>query len=587
MESTSSNVGETDERSAVLEEVATKKRVFLNACVARESRDGLYETGSEETVTYEKVDQLRREFLSLVTNIQTAADANESSRRSKFEEASRKRLQRLEEDVRASQVRYEEITAGWTQAAQKTFHLDIQEALASQQQLCTALMEDKRRLINDLKEELKNEDDRFVKDLRKQSEELDLMLEKIRDQFEALTEAYREELAVAEKTHQEEHDILLREDQSQWQQHLEGLLDQQQNRAKEKKGVVEVCEEKLHLQMLTADQYSETEHRRTQNTDLEREHQQLLADRMIADVRQINIKDDTEIQNVAQEKNKIMSLTQERKRLQRECADKEKQLLRNRSLLAEEYERHLLEQERLKKKIRFFASSHDKTYSEMNQMLQAETDLLAEKLSFIDSVISQHPLGLSLDTPPDTPTPALEAPQNTPVVTAPSAAPRPDPQVLRLHTGRTEEELVMKLMELLSEEPLDLHVDDEDFPVVADFLSEYKQQMKGADSPAALTYDLFDPDHVLPALKSFLKNRRPLRTSSNDDDDDEDYWKRMSNIVSEDKLQLWEAAEETVRRHYGVLKEISDLIPETESLKQQNAELRSLLEQSLIAATDV
>ncbi|XP_053736699.1 dynein regulatory complex protein 1 [Synchiropus splendidus] len=584
MESTSTNVDKTEERTTVLEEVVTKKRVVqLNTCVAGESRDALHETGSEEPFTYEKVNQLRSEFLSFVSDIQTAADASESSRRSKFEEASRKRLQRLDEDVRASQVKYEEITEGWTLAAQKTFHLDIQEALTSQQQLCTALMEDKWRLINDLKEELKSEDDRFVKDLRKQSEELELMLEKIRAQFEALTEAYREELDQAEKTYQEEHEILLREDQTQWQQHLEGLLEQQQEREKEKRGLVEECEEKLHLQMLTTDQYSKTEHRR-KYLDLEREHQQLQADRMIADVRQIKIKDDAEIQNVTQEKNKIMSLTQERKRLQRDCADKEKQLLRNRRVLAEEYERRLLEQESLNKKIRLFASSHAKTYTEMNQMLQAETDLLAEKLSFIDSVISQHPLGPSLDTPlAEAP---LEAPQNAPVVTAPLATPRPDPQVLRIHTGRKEEELVMKLKDLLREEPLDLHVDDDD--LLADFLSEYTQQMEGADSPASLTSDLFDPDHVLPALTSFLKTRRPLSSSSSDDDDDddEDYWKRMSNMVSEDKLKLWAAAEETVKLHYGALKEISDLTSETESLKQQNAELRLLLEQPLIPAVD-
>ncbi|KAM8847489.1 dynein regulatory complex protein 1 isoform 1-T2 [Synchiropus picturatus] len=580
MESTSTNVSKTEERTAVLETVVTKKRVVQpDTCVAGESRDALHETGSEEPFTYEKVNQLRSEFLSFVSDIQTAADASESSRRSKFEEASRKRLQRLDEDVRASQVKYEAITEGWTLAAQKTFHLDIQAALTSQQQLCTALMEDKWRLINDLKEELKSEDDRFVKDLRKQSEELELMLEKIRAQFEALTEAYREELDQAEKTYQEEHEILLREDQTQWQQHLEGLLEQQQKRAKEKRELVEECEEKLHLQMLTTDQYSKTEHRR-QYLDLEREHQQMQADRMIADVRQIKIKDDTEIQNVTQEKNKIMSLTQERKRLQRECADKETQLLRNRRVLAEEYERRLLEQESLNKKIRLFASSHAKTYSEMNQMLQAETDLLAEKLSFIDSVISQHPLGPSLVTPlAEAP---LEAPQDAPVVTAPLATPRPD---FRFHTGRKEEELVMKLKDLLREEPLDLHVDDDD--LLADFLSEYTQQMKGADSPASLTCDLFDPDHVLPALTSFLKTRRSLSSSSSDDDDDdEDYWKRMSNMVSEDKLKLWAAAEETVKLHYGELKEISDLISETESLKQQNAELRLLLEQPLLPAVD-
>ena len=42
--------------------------------------------------------------------------------------------------------------------------------------------------------ELKDKDDRYVKDLKKQAEDIDLMIERMDEQVKHLTKAYREEL---------------------------------------------------------------------------------------------------------------------------------------------------------------------------------------------------------------------------------------------------------------------------------------------------------------------------------------------------------------------------------------------------------
>jgi len=62
------------------------------------------------------------------------------------------RLERLEIDAKSSQEQFEEISEGWSIVNQKVIPQDLQKALNSQQQLCTAIIQDKKKLINDLQQ---------------------------------------------------------------------------------------------------------------------------------------------------------------------------------------------------------------------------------------------------------------------------------------------------------------------------------------------------------------------------------------------------------------------------------------------------
>lgn len=54
--------------------------------------------------------------------------------------------------MKTSQEQFEEITGGWSIANHKAIPQELQEALNHQQQLCDALIEDKKKLINDLQQ---------------------------------------------------------------------------------------------------------------------------------------------------------------------------------------------------------------------------------------------------------------------------------------------------------------------------------------------------------------------------------------------------------------------------------------------------
>lgn len=115
-----------------------------------------------------------------------------------------------------------------------------------------------------------------------------------------------------------------------------------------------------------------------------------------------------------------------------------------------------------------------------------------------------------------------------------------------------------------------------------------------------------------PALQHASFQPVEVRDSSKD----EEYWESMGNVISEDKIKLWDDAEISMKDYLWVtnhthnanillysneflktffffcvysevLTEIAVLVPETQSLEQQNAELRMLLQQSLTSSVRV
>ncbi|XP_078131130.1 dynein regulatory complex protein 1 [Sander vitreus] len=637
---------------------------------------------SEKLIPPQRMINLQRDLTTIVTNIQTAADAKESMRRTELEKARRDRLERLENDVKSSQEIFEEITGGWSIAKQKVIPQELQEALNNQQQLCAALIEDKKKLINDLQQELKVGDDRYVKDLRKQAEELNLMMERMEDQIKTLTKAYREELAQIERVYHQESEVLLTRDKTEWEQHIKELWVEELERLTQRKKKVEEYEVIIHNLMLeTTDKYSlvQTE-QNAKFQALDRKHQQIKVTNMITKLKQIKQKDEIAIRNfsLVHMKNRAISLQTEMKNLITKNYSQKKQFTKKSRYLAVDYKRNIQQYERIKKKIKHFAVADARKFEEMWLMIEAEVKQLVERVLVIDSLICKQHLGLAWERP------SMEFMELSGPIQPQKQAWRPARQAVsqalqcsqrmmdlsvgpRLETdtestdmemykektavqsessaemeeGKLSMETQKKVMELLCDEagflledkllnllaPLEKEeqtvvklgsllcsfgIEEEDVPKLAHFLLKYKHQQreqtesvcdesdetsKKAEeaepkSTTHLTFELIDPNHVVPALKSFLQQHMRSRESSahqhhsfhveaRDTSEDEAYWESMGIIISEDKLKLWDAVENTFKQYQAVLTEISELIPETQSLKQQNTELRMLLQQSL------
>lgn len=62
------------------------------------------------------------------------------------------RLEKLENEVKTSQDKFDEITAKWEEGKQKRIPQDLWEMLNTQQVHCAGLIEDKNKLINELQQ---------------------------------------------------------------------------------------------------------------------------------------------------------------------------------------------------------------------------------------------------------------------------------------------------------------------------------------------------------------------------------------------------------------------------------------------------
>ncbi|GAA6228790.1 dynein regulatory complex protein 1 [Lates japonicus] len=636
----------------------------------------------EKQITLQRITNLQRDLTALVTNIQTAADARESMRRTELEEARKIRLEVLENDVKSSQEKFEEITSGWSMAKEKVIPQELQEALNSQQQLCALLVEDKKKLINDLQLELKVGDERYVKDLRKQAEELDLMMERMEDQIKTLTKAYREELAQFERVYQQESEVSLARDVNEWEREMKGLWDKELERLEERRKKVEEYEAKIHRLMLeTIDKHCMVQIDQAARFQvLEREHQQIQGANVIAKLKKIKQRNECDQHSfkLTHMRNRITSLREEMKKIQTRHSNQAKQLKKTSQYLSKECNRNIQQYERIQKKMKHFVVADARVFEEMWLTIEAEMKQQVERVLVIESLICKQHLGLAWERPPmdfmelsgpirpqkqacqsSASRTGQQALQGSQGMVGSSDGPGPEGESSEAETHKAgtaargesnaqmeEEKLptetLKKMMELLCDEagflmegkilkllaPLEKEeqtvvklgsllcsfgLEQGDVPRLARFLLKYKEEQReqtegvcgepGESSDRAeavetmptsnLTSDLIHPNHVLPALKSFLKELMRSRESSGrqlasflqiearDRSLDEAYWESMGNIISEDKIKLWEAAENKLKQYLMVLTDISELAPETESLRQQNTELRMLLQQSL------
>ncbi|XP_053301870.1 dynein regulatory complex protein 1 [Pleuronectes platessa] len=599
---------------------------------------------------------MQRDLTAAVTNIQTAADARESTRRKELQEARQRRLELLEDNARSSQNKAEEIFEALSSMKEKVIPQELQEALNTQQNICTLVLEDKDKLINDLQKELKVSDDRFVKDLRRMAEELDLMKERMEDQIKTLTEAYREEMSGVERFCLQEIEVLVTKDKSEWENHMKELWDQELERLEQRKEKVGEYETKIHHLMLdNMDKESIIKIEQDANFQaLDVENQKMKASTMLMNLQQIKQKNNVDVHNfnLSQMYERISSLQMEIKKLVTKFSNQAKYLRDTSHHLKKDYKRILEQHERVQKKIKHFAVADAGRFKEMWRMVEAEVTLLVEKALAIDSEICVKHLGLAWDQPvlpfrelpgsirpkqqtntdlhpqlaqtqqalqcsggaEDTSDGASSEAETTAGDQEGSDAGLEEETLVAVShllcdaTGLIQESLLMLLSPLeedvqmamkLGSSLYALGLADKDFPKLAHFLLKYRQEQSedvsgelsaSSDQEEAL---IINPNQVLIALKGFLQQHKGSRENSDqsqssvlqtelrDSSADRVYWESLSNIITEDKVRLWEAAEESLQQHLVVLTEISELDIEKESLEQENTELRLLLQQSL------
>lgn len=163
----------------------------------------------------------------------------------------------------------------------------------------------------------------------------------------------------------------------------------------------------------------------------------------------------------------------------------------------------------------------------------------------------------------------------------------------------TEEQLLMKLDSIFKA----LHVESEDDvqELVRLFVRKESEsqekpylEQESAEEPLPLTMKLIHPNDVTRIIQQFSESRQDkgssvtsshVKTASLHKNAmtqellDGGFWEQMASILSQSHERVWSALLEGLEHYHAVLMSRAELIDKTESLQQQNAELRLLLHQ--------
>ncbi|XP_044782084.1 dynein regulatory complex protein 1 isoform X3 [Bubalus bubalis] len=371
--------------------------------------DGKKESEEDQSKSYKQKEESRLKLAKLllcgtelVTNIQVAADIREIHRRVEEEEIKRQRLEKLENEVKTSQDKFDEITVKWEEGKQRTIPQELWEMLNAQQVHCAGLIEDKNKLISELQQELKMKDDQYVKDLKKQSDDICLLLERMEEQVKNVMKTFRQELQNIEKAFEMERQELLTSNKKKWERALQAHnakeLEYLMNRIKK----VEDYEKQLNKQRIwDCEEYNTIKIKLEQDVQiLEQQLQQMKAtyqlnqEKLEYNFQVLKKRDEESTVIKSQQKRKINRLHDVLNNLRSKYNKQVKQFQEENQSLTSDYKRLVLQFKELQKAMRHFALIDDKRFREIWLMNEEEAKDLINRAFDVDRIINTHHLGL-------------------------------------------------------------------------------------------------------------------------------------------------------------------------------------------------
>uniref|UniRef100_A0A8C0QQW1 Dynein regulatory complex protein 1 n=1 Tax=Chelonoidis abingdonii TaxID=106734 RepID=A0A8C0QQW1_CHEAB len=581
----------------------------------------------------QRLAKLLNDGTQLVTNIQVAADARETQRRAEEDELKRQRLEKLENESKTNQDKFEEITSKWGSAKEKTIPQDLWDLLNQQQQQCALLIEEKNKLISELQQELKSKDDQYVKDLKKQSDDINLLVERMEEQIRNLMKTYHRELTQIEKAFELERRELLSSNKKKWEQAMQAHNAQELENLITRMQKVEEYEKQLNqLRVQDAEEY--TTIKIQLENDVQILEQQLQQMKAIYQLNQEKLEYNFQVLKKRDEENTIIKSQQKRKlnrlhdvlnALRMKLAKQIKQFQEENQTLTADYKRIVEQYKDLQRTMRHFAVVDAQKFLEVWLMNEKEAKGLMWKALEADSIIHTQQLGLPWVEPDywflDNMGPivhrkairsasklaqeVMDTAEEGRKEAAPEAGEEVKPprhisvksvkHILELLCDESGFLIESKLLGLL--QPLERHerslmrldaifaalgIDNEDdVYTLVDFFLKFKAQQVVSSQ----TQQPREEKRLIklragggswdkrPQVKKMMEER--------DDSKDSEYWEALAHVIPEPKLKVWDSLEAALEKYYSVLSQRSKLLTDLDGLQQQNTELHMLLHQYL------
>ncbi|XP_043076501.1 dynein regulatory complex protein 1 isoform X2 [Puntigrus tetrazona] len=395
-------------RIAARNEAKTREELGEDSQQKEDVKEEIRKSQKEVEKCKRHMTKLQSDGLELVTNVQVAVDARESDRRTELEEACRLRRDKLENEAKSSQEKFEEITRKWTDAKMKQTPLDLRDALNSQQQLCEQIVADKNKLISELQQELKASDDRYVKDLKKQAKDIDLLIERMEEQISSLQKSYRENLKQIENAYDEERRTMLTKHRKKWEHQMKERSEKELKDMLQGLSLLEEHEDLLQkLRVQKAEEFNIDKIK--MDTEVQNLRKKLQEVKFNCHLNEEKLDYKYEVLKKREEENAILKSQLKRKiirmqdvlnNLKSKCTNQEKQSKAEEQSLRNDCARIKQQYKDMQKKARHFAALDAERFEKIWLISEGELKALAHRSLETDRIIHEQRLGLAWVSPP-------------------------------------------------------------------------------------------------------------------------------------------------------------------------------------------
>ena len=327
------------------------------------------------------------------------------------------RRERLEAEVTAGAERFQEIMGKWSKSKKMHIPQELQSLLQLQKANCSAMVDEKDKLIGELSQELKAKDDQYVKHLKKQAEDIDLILERMEEQSKSLFKAYSEELAEIEKSFEDERRNLVETQESEWDKATTERSDKEKFYLEDREKRIEKNEEEMqHLRVRNAEEVNQVKIRlETKIQSLQQEIQQmkatfqLNAEKLEYNYQVLKKRDEENTVTISMQKRRITRLQDTLNNLRMKLTKQEKACKAEMQLLMDEYRKNTEQYRELMKKVKHFQAVDTKRFHDVWVMNEERVRKLAREVESVDELVHQQQLGLDWEHLPPVESPLAKS----------------------------------------------------------------------------------------------------------------------------------------------------------------------------------
>ena len=285
---------------------------------------------------------------------------------------------------------------------------ELQHLIQQQKTSCSAMIDEKDKLIGELQQELKAKDDQYVKHLKSQAEEVDLILNRMKSQAETLLSGFRIELAEIERTYEKERKLLMESQKVEWDNATTDRLAKEKFYLEDREKRIERNELEIqHLRVRNAEEFNYIKIKlETDIQSLQQQIQQmkatfqLNAEKLEYNFQVLRKRDEENTKAINQQKRRLTRLQDTLNNLRGKFNKQEKACKAELQLLMDEYRKNTEQYRELIKKVKHFQAIDTKRFHDVWVMNEEKVRALVKEVVNADEIIHSQQLGLEWKCPP-------------------------------------------------------------------------------------------------------------------------------------------------------------------------------------------